>query len=409
MKTTLLVIALLCSAVGTWANEIHFTNPSNKNQQFLLDTDGEGVHVDGAGFASINVPANSTNYVYTFTPPLDQEGGRPMAVFLWSVNSSYGLTGNSYVVSSSSYNDVLVRELTAISTNITLSASYREPTADTLKTLWKVDDTTLTADLFREGVDKIVATGPTSGSSGTSTNADYMATQERNYFDNPSAGFTTMLNNTFLTNAIAVGNQAKTDFTTNFNNAAQNHQIDGGEIETVAVGDSDWTIVLHLHGRDVTIDFNPANYPKLNSAVVWIRRLIAWGIFVVFEFWLWTELRTNLFHSIIAQPAKGNPVAGGTGAQVTSLVVAVLVTGIIVTIPVLYWTYVDSNLGWRPAMFVNPMEESNSTVVDKAIYLAQYCFPVGTALSATTTCFAIRKFGLLMVIGVFTVIRFFVA
>jgi len=331
------------------------------------------------------------------------------------------LVGNSYISDTGEEEYTLFTTFLpgtdTISFNLTtyITVFGRAPTPDDKKSLWLLDDTTLTADLYREGVDKIVAAVGISGESSTGgtgggPNAEYVATRQKAYLQNPSgAGTTESELNTFIGEAAEQGETAKNAVEDAINEATENHTLTSTRFDTTNSGDSDFSITYEAMGRTFTLNFDPATNEKLSNFILWVKGFIAWALLILFEWFLWSEFQKYYFNLMGTAPAKGNPVVGGTGAQVTSLLVATLITAVLATIPVLFWAAADSGMTWASGIATtNPIDDATG-VLAKGVYLAQYCFPLGTCLAATTTAFFIRKFGLLMVVGTHTVTRFFIA
>jgi len=161
-----------------------------------------------------------------------------------------------------------------------------------------------------------------------------------------------------------------------------------------------------------TFDFDPMHDAQMTTFVTWLKAAIAWMIVILFEWFVWSEFRDVLRGAFNAVPAKGNPVAGGTGAQVTSLIVATAITAVLISLPTVYWAAIDSGIAsWVVNLADDPINTANaeSGPLKGGAYLVATLFPVYTCVSATTTAFFVRRFGIYLWTGILTIVRYFVA
>lgn len=281
----------------------------------------------------------------------------------------------------------------------------RSPTPDAAKTLWMVTDDTLTADLFREGIDKVVAGAATGGGSGgmtsdqfAGTNTEAVAGYTKYVYDHPLS-VPNMNTDSTVASMQGAANTALAE-ALNARGVMNMGTVPGGSSGVLAME------IPHLG----TLDFDPTHHAMLAAIFAWIKAAIAWFIVYKFEIWLWNYYMDGYKLLALAAPAKGNPVVGGTGAQGTSLIVAVAITGAIATFPVAFWALADSGYTWAAGIATNPMEATaGNTYLETGMYLANTLFPVGTALAAAAASMVIYKGGLLILGATHTVIRFFVA
>jgi hypothetical protein len=95
-----------------------------------------------------------------------------------------------------------------------------------------------------------------------------------------------------------------------------------------SVGDASWLTPTFL---GVTYDLDPArNYPVL---VPWCKAAFAWALTVLWLYWLWHYLGGIMDVLMMTPQIHGNPLVGGTGAQVTSLANAGIFSAIVLTVP----------------------------------------------------------------------------
>jgi len=283
------------------------------------------------------------------------------------------------------------------------------PTQDYEKTLWTVGDSTLTADLYREGVDKITAqitrdAGSGSGSAGgmsltefATTNTEAVSALQKYSYDHPKTApaFDTSAEVAAASAAISEAYSART--VTAPGTAASG---DGGALQ----------FGYSMFGHTYTFDFNPFHQSNWTVFGNWLRAAISWLAFALFQFFLWRYLNQCLNSIFLMQPSKGNPVVGGTGAQATSLIVAVALTGILISVPSIYWTLADTNTTWFTGDWTqNPIQlAAGGGALGAAVELVNWALPVGTLISCLTSYLFILRGGMIMVAGINALIRYLV-
>jgi len=369
---------------------------------------------------------------------LSGHNGQPFQLKAYLMASEAVKVGNSYVGSAETTEILLDMAYgtwnasganTDIHGNYTAGGFYPTPTPDTEKTLWTIDATgALETDTFREGIDKVVYSladikaavkaGPDGGSGGGSTaNSEYMFGVAKIINDDPVGYKTSQEGSAFATYLKAAGEASAGQITDALNVSALSHTIEGNSprIISTATGSQDGMMITahfldgHRNAQPVEFDFNPAHNAKIDGMVTFVKAMIAWGLVIVFEWFVWTEFSKIYTTMTTFMPAKGNTVAG-SGGQATSLIVAIGVTAVLVTVPVAYWAAADSGMTWATGLAnANPMDGGGLTnAVNMGIYLAKYAFPVGTCLAATANAFYIRRFGLITIIFVNRVIAYLV-
>jgi len=387
----------------------------------------EGPEYDEDEYPTILLPGQTKIYDYGTIAP--EDGYTRFNVALMSGDSE--VVGNSYVISETSAPGYLPLDDTPIvdfwTREITpddLLFVDKPVNPDPLKTAWVVRDTTLTADLFREGVDKIVAYTGTGSAGGAGPggsdmeNTEYIFTQARGYLDSPTVGQGLLESNPYLVAARLAGEDARDALVEAVGTAVENHDMAGGKsgaIYNTNEGSGEWSLTIPIYSAGgfgtLILDLDPTHYPKVNAYANFAKSMLAWAIVIAFELWVWRHFQEIYFVMMGAKPAKGNTVVGGSGAQITSFLVATAVTALLVSAPVVFWAAVDSNFTWASAVTGgdNPMQNVTDTVISMGIYMVYKCFPVATALSSIATVFLVRKSSILLVTGTFTVIRFLIA
>jgi len=340
---------------------------------------------------------------------------------LYVKNPEAVLQGNSYVTGASllwEWYSVLYPNPTGVYVEtITSVGPSRLDTPDESKTLWLLDDSTLTGDLFREGIDKVVHAGTGAGGAGGSGSgmsaAEFAETKTEMVSDLVNDTYTNPENiasgSEFLMGQLEVDTKSATA---------------KGEIETAmgerglpdlgsasASGSGGLLSITFPVASIGTINFDPADNPRVHAVANFMKAAFAWVVYAWFQLWVWNYLKEIYFVLSGSQPAKGNPVVGGTGAQATSLVVALAITGVLVSFPSLFWTLADSGMTWTVGITSNPFElaASSGSYTSTALYVAQQFLPLGTMLAAFTSTIALLRGGLILIAGLQSLIRFFVA
>jgi len=359
------------------------------------------------------VPPGGTNQTLTDYYRPNDSGQLTLRARIQDAMSS-SLVGNSYIASGDDTGALIVQPVgdyvytgltgSSYTKLVTWDATYLHSVNDeTQKTLWVVDDTTLTANLFREGIDKVVqSNAEVEGSSSggmtldqfSTTNTEAVAALQKYSYDHPKTA-----------PAIDTSEELATA------QAAISDSLGARELPdlgTVPTGSGSLLAIEIPHVG--TIDFDPSHHARIAPVAAWIKGAIAWFFVYLFQMWLWKYFREIYSTLATSTPAKGNPVVGGTGAQATSLIVAIGITGAIASFPVIFWAAADSGLSWASAITSNPFDStSGSDVLETGMYLANIFFPVGTALASATAFLIIQKAGILLLAATQTVIRFFIA
>jgi len=293
------------------------------------------------------------------------------------------------------------------------------------KPIWELDDATLTAGLYREGVDKIVAAVASGGGGagqGTSGGGGEPATGDPavdSYRESVAYRQDALIYGAGIsvdggTGELSISN---TDRLTGTSADAVAHVenmkkkvADSRNIKAFSGNTTGYTdtpaandYIMALPGTGLEINFDPLSNPQVATLCTFIRKLIAWVVVLLFECWLWayfTQFMRDIIHS---QQAKGNAVLGGTGGQATALLAAVAITAAILGAPAAFWLLAD-NMGGLQSIAVNPLELSGAPAY--AVHLFNCVIPVATLVTVCVTYFIVRKGALILFVGVSTVIRF---
>jgi len=282
---------------------------------------------------------------------------------------------------------------------------------DGMKPIWELDDATLTANLYREGVDKVVAAlGGAGGGGSAGGSADSAAESQREQKARDERRISS-----FTYNVSSIdGSFAPVDIT--MVNGMHPDALATRELVELTVKNSranfsipdlndnpgTGSYVINFRGRSLNLD--PMAYAPIASFAAFMRGIIAWFAVVCFEWWLWREFKELFFAAATLPQARGNPVIGGTGGQATAFIAAVAISAILISLPAAWWAYADSDFGFI-GIGQNPIE-GPLTPDGYAKHLTKAFIPVGTILAVVVQMFIARKFGVVLHAGVATVIRF---
>jgi len=258
------------------------------------------------------------------------------------------------------------------------------------KTLWQLDDTDLTGQLFREGVDKIVAaSGSSSGSGGgATTNIEEISgiTLTERIADSTARSE--------LSSHLSASNS---EMTTNFDAAVQRMYSTPTATGSGSGSESIWTLQLPLgFGTFQDIDLNPMHVTGMTEIALWVKTVISIMAIWLFESWCWTQFQTFTIASQQLQQTKGNTVAMGTGAQATNLLSATLVAVVMVSLPALFvaaFTAAVTALGYSGGFELMP---SGPEYFQAAFWVLTQFVPVTLILLILAQVFVVRKAGLLV-------------
>jgi len=395
--------ALVSRGVFIEITNTSLTKGNHLTLEWTVITDAEGHFVGHT--SEMDIAGGETKH---FTDEITNLGfglEGPFQVF--GVGQSGTLVGNSYVGPGGSGLTALVTDSLADGAgpgdyqSYSVDCSSRAPNDDAKKTLWVVDDTTLTADLFREGIDKLKEGSGSGGGGGgmsledfATTNVESIAALQKYSYDHPKVAPTFDSDHTIAAERDAA--------VTTITEAMSARELP--DYSSSAAGVSSPLTLVFPHDLG-TIDLDPAHNAQVTALAAWMKTSIAWLIAALFGWWLWGWFREVYVVISSSVPAKGNPVVGGTGAQATSLILAGLITAVIVSAPTLFWAAADTATAWiSTSGGLHPLE-SGSTPIQVGIYLLRFFFPVATFLAAVTSLLVIRKGGLVIMATAQTFVR----
>jgi len=259
------------------------------------------------------------------------------------------------------------------------------PLPDT-KVTWLTDDTTLTANLFREGVDKLVgATTGSGGSGGGGTNTETVAgAQLQLDQDAPTTG-----------DMDDESGVATSDYSTEFNAVTGNKATSNYTVTPVTVAPSIFELKLPTHGGNITIDVNPQSVTQFASIFSWIKLIATFLLLIWFDWWVWEEFQKYQLHLGALQQAHGNTFAG-TGGQATALVAAGLLAVLITSFPGMLWAYFDSAFTAFGTNTLGELLPQSQNFLAGGFYLIGLIFPLGLGAVLLAQYFVVRKAGVLI-------------
>jgi len=284
------------------------------------------------------------------------------------------------------------------------------PTPDDQKSLWLVQGNFLSAEVFREGIDKVVfatnaatSVNPGGGTGGgdamTKAEWDSTATEQIAL----SQGMALNQNPTSQAAADA-GALAKASTET----ALGTRTIPAvGSVPATSPND---IFTIELPGTGRTLNLNPASNTRINMLGEFTRAAFAWIVYMMFQVFVWNFLKEIYMTLAGTVPAKGNAIVGGTGAQATSLIVALGITAVIVSLPTLFWAMADSGMTWAAGITTNPFQAaSGNSILSAGLYLANFFLPLGTMLLAFSSYLFLLRGGIILAAGLQSIIRHIVA
>jgi len=235
-------------------------------------------------------------------------------------------------------------------------------TADADKTLWIVTDSDLTADVFREGIDKVVAASSQKSSSGgtpvtlTGTDTEYVATAARHALEHPedvSGALTSGLETLGVTAKL---DAAKTEYIATVPTAPSTLGYDPNS----SAGSGDFlSIAMPAEFGGATVNFNPFADTNMYNIAQWFRYATQWLAYLLLGRFVFEQIALNTRSMSTANQADGKPLISGTGAQASAVFNAIILTSafVIGVVALLAWTFESisitsliSNLGTNPLL-----------------------------------------------------------
>jgi len=162
---------------------------------------------------------------------------------------------------------------------------------------------------------------------------------------------------------------------------------------TPSEGLNDWEIATSLF----TVNINPSYDEKVAEFCALVKSIIGWLIAIYFEMWVWRYFSAMTQTAVLLPQSRGNTVAG-SGGQATAWAAALIITGVMISLPTLYFAAVNDNTGFLQGMLeVNPTTLSTGAMYQRGIYLLGLLVPLATLTSAVSTWFIVKRAGVILV------------
>jgi len=307
----------------------------------------------------------------------------------------------------------------------TVEGSSRSEVPDAAKSVWRVDDETLTPSVFREGVDKIVyqvgsmtggGSSSTPGRNATGDSVEDMAKIAKDLMgpDDDTETLSTGEGRPHMrvprhaaSDAEAYGATVAGTIRDQIQTAA------GGAAPTelgydVDTGSPPDLFTLHMPAimSGKTWHLNPFTSDKFQGVAHWFRQAVAWLTLIVLASWVWTNVQNMLIVTAAAPQAKGNTVAG-SGGQITAFFAAIAITTAIVVFitALLSWSFGEITFSALSSLATqNPM----TSLASGSAYMLTELLPVATIISALVARVTFRFYSVPLLTFCLTVVRFVV-
>jgi len=160
---------------------------------------------------------------------------------------------------------------------------------------------------------------------------------------------------------------------------------------------------------EYVFDLDPSSNSIVSTGAAWIKSVIMWLILVSYVWWVVHELEEMIKTMALTPQARGNPVVGGTGAQFTAFTCAVAITvAIFAAVPAIWALAALPSIDMTNVVSGGAtVISSGSGVVQGAIYLLWFFFPVQYLLTIMIHMFAFKKSALVICMGVLVFIKNF--
>lgn len=254
------------------------------------------------------------------------------------------------------------------------------PLEDGRKTIWAGEDTSLTAELFREGVDKIIA------QTSNAANQSAAAVAGSNVYGEQVAQAQIQANQ-------LVNFEGLTQFASL--SAMESGGADAGAALAALLPVADTGTAFTLPTPSYTdflkvkmpesfggaeFDLNPFRADRLGGVCGWFRGAVGWLALVLLAIWEWGQVGTWMRGFTRVPQARGNAVVGGTGAQATAMVAAALITvAVSVAVTALVGFAFDgiNPIGLLATARTSPL----ATMASGVHWMLDQLLPVGTLIS----------------------------
>lgn len=167
---------------------------------------------------------------------------------------------------------------------------------------------------------------------------------------------------------------------------------------------------MTVHIGSTVVDVAPWNIPLVHTGFGIIKALLA--IFFAWEYFVWVyTTMQKAMHMVVTTPqTRGNTYAG-TGGQITALVAAGVITGVILAVPAALGAYVDvgGTLGWKSSLHLfNGIAGMGGGMGQMVLDLLGEALPLTTIVGIMTGKLAVLVAALSVGVGASVAIRWIV-
>lgn len=344
-----------------------------------------GVDFDDYGYYTQTVAPGATATL-TFDSPIDTIGTASWSCDLstdYADGYAVDKVGASYIINNDTGTYSVKRLLGPVSpvemaSTFAYNVTLKESTVpDGNRALWQTSDETLTANLFREGVDMLysgqqasAAAAAGAGDPAADSNRELVATGQLLLADTGTIGAIHADASSQTETAVeALGTLFPTAPTTR----GFSMPADGSVPSILSV-----TMPVSFGGG--VFDFNPFTEDRLGTPVAWFRAACQWLAYALLAVWLWNQIGVWVRGVSVVPQAKGNPVLAGTGAQGTALLAAAGITlAVVVALTALLGFTFDS---MNPLSLLTGVSDSPFAALPGGAYwMLNQLLPVSTLLS----------------------------
>lgn len=286
-----------------------------------------------------------------------------------------------------------------------------------LKTIWEQpvdsDDVDLKTNVYREGVDKIVAAiqqssknEAGSGDGGGGTGGDGASGSARETL--AAAGEAARTEAVTATADMeAQGETAKDDALGALNSMGDAPVSKGYSVSSSDVPESALRVTFPAKFGGATFDFNPFDADRFGTICDWFREATRWTVLVMLAVYCWEAMGDYCRGFSMARQAQGNTIAAGTGGQVTALLAAGLISVAVVgaITALIGWGFDELSFpALRSALLSNPL----SGIPTQVFGMVNALFPVATIITCYVAKAAWNMYSSAVFLGCVTVVRFIV-
>jgi len=248
--------------------------------------------------------------------------------------------------------------------------------------VWQTADTTLTANLFREGIDKLAGGGGAAATGGGGENTEVVATMQ---LAAESAQPTVSVMSESASTAGAAFNSAVSGITDG---------LRGNITATVPTAPPSLFDISIPRGpaAPVAINLNPLTVPAIASVAAWMKLVLTVLLLIGFEAWVWSQFDDYVKAFVQVPQAKGNTFAG-TGGQATGLIAAGILAALITSLPAAFFAVYGGSFTAIGILSSTELMPATQSFFVAAFYVLSAFFPVSVALAVLAQWFVVRKAG----------------